>query len=1134
MSSSSTAKEQKKTNFQLRFESFPQIWEIGEDLGVSNGSVSSDVGLPQAISPEGNEINRGPAVIDPSPPSTEGGDDGSETGREVDEENREVPAAPGPSIPSAEEGRRPKSKIVPTISSHLGWLKTAFSWLFRTGDHSHEDFDGGEGDAVDKKRQDEDVLSPVDPDASSDNPDLPETSKQQRKPETTTRMPAKNTIMVRDISPIRNEVEKMEVDKKAVDKNGSEQDKNMENLITVQEGLERDQVIENNVVPQFISNMKRLVPGSSTESGVSPTNLRLSPPPAVGKLGDTTQIMLVLPTPPNSWINPGPPRTYNYNPPKRPLTKSPFFKYPRNPQLFETVIQQKTPFETNQGSIYGTTSALDSRANVRVQNTNLEKGETDGGKKEAEKNEQRRDFGKRINHGHKKQQMEEPVGKLGEGNDESEKNTLRPSTSSTVAISKHVAEISDAGSRSSPHVPSLIISNSRMEENTRTQNKEGLNLKLNEDQLYSIQWKTNVVLERHPEYKIADPMESNTIPPTQLASSHTSSSSNSLRMVSREDVNLTNHKRTLKRKQNHLDNGDPQHEKFIRSEENERSPLHHEQHGSYSERTINLDNKPGPTSALLSWNEANIPISNVSKLTIQKVKDTYKNVKEKNYGNDNAMSGTEIQDANNGYEIYPDGIFSLTSKSSNKVEHNQIPIGIQEDQFLQQVYLIEEEEISKLPETQEYVNLHFKETINNDEEENNGIPLPIGNTLRNMEILNTQTVQEISHSTNQNLNITDKSSNFIQHDRIIERIQPEPNIQQVLEPRPFLQLHNQPNHENIEAQPAANHRMKNSLPDPMRNEILPTQSGTQVSRESSPSTSKDTTTLKRKRSDLKDMYETLTTNYQNPESQPVSVTSQIGKGTNQDAREFDEPDTKKLSSNQEKVSKTQEVDCKNAFPFLCGICDQTFENGNSYKLHQITHKGEESYKYKCPVQKCDERFLDELKMKQHFLSHKKQYICSECHRPYASRFTLNLHKTVHTGERSFICEYCGKRFRVKNDLQIHLRIHTGERNYNCNDCDKTFRTSSALCSHMIIHSGERPYSCDVCDKSFTQINNKTRHMKIHSGGPPYSCEVCDKSFTRKCTRTRHIMHFHKNQQHDENEGKDTEPQPSTSRGSNNI
>ncbi|CAL8143500.1 unnamed protein product [Orchesella dallaii] len=1100
--------------------------------------------------------------------------------------------------------------------------------------------------------------------------------------------------------------------------------------------------VENNVVPQLTSNIKRLVPGSSTELWVSPTILHRSPPPAVMKLGDTTQMMSVLPTPPNSRIKAESPRRTYYKHPKHPFTNSPFFKNPRNPQLFENVDQRKIPFKINQGSIYETTSVLDSRKNVMVQNTNLEKGETDGGKEEVEENEQRRDFGKRLNHGHRKQQMDELVGKLGEGYDESEKNILRPSTSSTVAVTKHVGAISDAGSRSSPHVPSLIKSNSRMEGNTITQHRKGLNLKLNEEQLHSNQWKTNVVLERHPKYKIADPMESNTIPPPQVASSHTSSSPNSLRMVNREDVHLTNTNGTLKRKQNDLHHDDQQHEKFIRSEENERSQLQqHERHGSYNERTINLDNKSGPTSTLLRWNEANIPISNVSQLTIQKEKDTYKDVEETNneipLHSDKAMTSIEIQDGNNDQETHTDGTCSFTNKSSNQAEHKQIANGIQQEQFLQEVdevprilingqqnlqniearlainhgveegskestsenqltlqqneeeekeigmipgqncgmrksagnrmeneksgnermekqsdqgsddlfneigedkphasgkeqksariqpekatfqeeetlqdvviwdgiheigdhfvidfndlvsvpltnsedecvtklsphgihceqesndvkaqgisrvllqerNHIEEEEISNHPETQEYVTLHFTETINNVEEEITGIPLPIGNTSRNMETLNWQNVQDTNQSTNQNVNATDEFSNIIEPDRIIEGIQAEPNIQQVHDPRSFLHLHNQQYHEHIEAQSAPNNRMDNPLPDPIvRNEILPTQFFTvnnphsskflkQISRESSPSTSNGTT-LKRKRRDLKDRYRTKDrTNYRNPKSQKASVTSQIGKGTNQDAREVEETDTENLSSNQEKVSKKQKVDSKNASTFLCGIYGQTFKNEGGYKLHEIRHEGEEPYKFKCPAPKCDKRFLDERKMKRHFVNHTKNFRCMDCNMSFASQWNLNQHKTIHTGERPFICEYCGTRFRTKYKLQDHLRIHTGERPYTCNDCDQTFKTSTVLFRHMETHSGRRPYSCDVCHKSFTRKCSKILHMITHSRVRPYTCDVCDKSFTRKGSKTRHMKQFHKNQLQDTNEGKDIEPQPCTSRSSNNI
>ncbi|CAL8143503.1 unnamed protein product [Orchesella dallaii] len=66
-------------------------------------------------------------------------------------------------------------KQQPTQSSHLGWLKTAFSWLFRTGDHQQDEV-YEEKEAADKEPRDVDVLSPIDPDASVGDPELPETS----------------------------------------------------------------------------------------------------------------------------------------------------------------------------------------------------------------------------------------------------------------------------------------------------------------------------------------------------------------------------------------------------------------------------------------------------------------------------------------------------------------------------------------------------------------------------------------------------------------------------------------------------------------------------------------------------------------------------------------------------------------------------------------------------------------------------------------------------------------------------------------------------------------------------------------------------------------------------------------------
>ena len=168
------------------------------------------------------------------------------------------------------------------------------------------------------------------------------------------------------------------------------------------------------------------------------------------------------------------------------------------------------------------------------------------------------------------------------------------------------------------------------------------------------------------------------------------------------------------------------------------------------------------------------------------------------------------------------------------------------------------------------------------------------------------------------------------------------------------------------------------------------------------------------------------------------------------------------------------------FLYVCGICDEVFENSVFKKRHRDeVHVRRE--KKACPV--CGDLFSD---VGRHMLSiHKigEGFRCDECGSMQRNEGALQKHKLTNHGQ--FLCEMCPYVSKEKAKLKLHiLNIHTKDEDkpFHCTTCGKGLATLQRLRQHEITHTSLRPHKCDFCGKDFNDKSNLTSHLKtVHFG-----------------------------------------------------
>ena len=191
--------------------------------------------------------------------------------------------------------------------------------------------------------------------------------------------------------------------------------------------------------------------------------------------------------------------------------------------------------------------------------------------------------------------------------------------------------------------------------------------------------------------------------------------------------------------------------------------------------------------------------------------------------------------------------------------------------------------------------------------------------------------------------------------------------------------------------------------------------------------------------------------------------------------------------------------------YFCDWCPARFDNRSAARIHESTHKGQET---KCYI--CDKTYADRYSLRYHLRTHGigRQIRCEYCNKSFSKPSRLEAHvKSNHQNIRNYPCSVCEKAFKTQVHLENHFRQHSGEKPFSCAVCGDSFRHKASLVTHQRSHEGLRPYCCEVCGKTFREPSTLKAHKRVHTGDKPYKCLTCGKTFTQRAGLNYH-KHSH--------------------------
>lgn len=171
----------------------------------------------------------------------------------------------------------------------------------------------------------------------------------------------------------------------------------------------------------------------------------------------------------------------------------------------------------------------------------------------------------------------------------------------------------------------------------------------------------------------------------------------------------------------------------------------------------------------------------------------------------------------------------------------------------------------------------------------------------------------------------------------------------------------------------------------------------------------------------------------------------------------------------------------NAFPHICGQCDEKFRRKLQLKKHAI-QKHSKSYPHTCP--QCQKGFLNTFSLTRHLSAHneinRKQ--CPDCKMIFPKWSLLVEHRRQqHKSDQRFACDICQKTFYRKVNIKQHMQLHLKE-------------------------SREEVFQCQYenCPKFYTELRNLTAHVRSKHEGKRWTCDLCNRELATKQKMVQHI------------------------------